>query len=464
MRLGAGTLPDGFAIVVDIGKTLSKVTLWTRDGRCLARETRPNASHAAEPYAPLDTIDTADWLVATLATFAAHPVEAVIPVAHGAAVAGIREGRLGFVPPDYEWPLPAAVLADYRTQRDPFAVTGSPALPAGLNIGSQLHAIEARAPELFAEATLLPYAQYWAWLLSGVAVSEVTSLGCHSDLWAPAAADFSPMARRRGWAAQFAPLARAGDVIGTLRPDLAARTGLSPQVRVHAGLHDSNAALLAARGFAEIAGNEASVLSTGTWFIAMRSPAEPVNLAALPEGRDCLVNVDAFGQPVPSARFMGGRELELLGARIDHPGTDGLADVLLSGAMVLPNQVADCGPFPGPVGRWVDKPADPVEQAAAAALYAALMTDAALDLIGAKDRLLIEGRFARSELFTRALASLRPETQVFAVSAEADVSFGALRLVLPDLAPQGELVPVRPLDHDLDAYRDGWYDALEAFA
>jgi hypothetical protein len=36
--------------------------------------------------------------------------------------------------------------------------------------------------------------------------------------------------------------------------------------------------------------------------------------------------------------------------------------------------------------------------------------------------------------------------------------------VLPDLAPQGELVPVRPLDHDLDAYRDGWYDALEAFA
>jgi sugar (pentulose or hexulose) kinase len=385
-----------------------------------------------------------------------------VPVAHGAAVAGLRNGALSFSPPDYEWDFPAQTLAAYRATRDPFAQTGSPALPLGLNFGAQLHALEEHAD--LEGVTLLPYAQYWAWLLSGVAVSEVTSLGCHSDLWSPADADFSAMAKRRGWAGRFAPLAQASEAIGTLLPGLADLTGLLASAKVYAGLHDSNAALLAARGFAEIAGHEATVLSTGTWFIGMRSPAEPVDLSALPEHRDCLVNVDVAGNPVPSARFMGGREIELLGQRIDCPGTAGLADVLVDHAMVLPAQVPGCGPFPGSIGRWINQPADPAAQRAAGALYAALMADTALDLIGAKDRLLIEGRFAASELFTRALATLRLETQVYTASAEADVSFGALRLVWPDLAPQGALTLVEPLDRSLAAYRAEWHDDIAAFA
>jgi sugar (pentulose or hexulose) kinase len=455
-------LPEGAFIVVDLGKTLSKVSLWSRDGRCLEKLTRANEPQLAAPYVPLDLAATADWVIATLGQFAAHPVEAIVPVAHGAAVAGIRNGALAFAPLDYEWEVPAEVLAAYRAQRDPFTVTGSPVLPAGLNFGTQLHFLETLGS--LEGVTLMPFAQYWAWLLSGVAVSEVTSLGCHSDLWAPAMADFSPMAQARGWAGRFAPLVRAGDTVGTLKPELARQTGLSPAVRVLAGLHDSNAALLAARGFPEIAGHEATVLSTGTWFIAMRSPAEPVDLAALPEARDCLVNVDVAGRAVPSARFMGGREIELLGERIDCPGCDGLSDVLINHAMVLPSQVPGCGPFPASFGRWINPPADPLARRAAVSLCAALMADTALDLIGASERLLIEGRFAGSELFVRALATLRPDMQVYTASAEADVSFGALRLALPELVPPGALTPVAPLDRDLSAYRAEWHDDIAAFA
>ena len=108
------------------------------------------------PYAPLDVAGTASWLIESLALFAGHRVEAIIPVAHGAAVAGIRERKLAIAPLDYEWPIPVDVLAAYRSQRDAFAVTGSPAFSGGLNIGSQLHYLEAQAPELFREATLLP--------------------------------------------------------------------------------------------------------------------------------------------------------------------------------------------------------------------------------------------------------------------------------------------------------------------
>ncbi len=454
--LGEDALGQGCAIVADFGKTHTKLTLWSREGQLLDRVSRANVPQGAAPYVPLDVAGNSDWLIESLRRFGDHPVEAIIPVAHGAAVTGIHDGAPAFAPPDYEWPIPDHELAAYRAGRDRFAVTGSPAFPSGLNIGSQLHYLETLDPSLFRAATLLPYAQYWAWILSGVAVSEVTSLGCHSDLWHPASSDFSPMARRRGWAQQFAPLAKAGDVIGNLRPDLAALTGLSPNVRIHAGLHDSNAALVAARGFVEMGGHEATVLSTGTWFVAMRTPAEPVDLTALPEARDCLVNVDVDGNAVPSARWMGGREIALLDARIDVPGLFGLAEVLASGSMVLPSLVQGSGPFPDANHRWMNEPSVATERAAAVALYAALMADSQLGLIGAKEHLLIEGRFARSEIFTRALASLRPEARIYVANAEADVSFGALRLIWNDLRPKSPLQTIEPLPHDLAAYGREW--------
>ncbi|HZU64689.1 MAG TPA: FGGY family carbohydrate kinase, partial [Novosphingobium sp.] len=380
-------------------------------------------------------------------------------------------GTLAFAPFDYEAAPPAATMAAYRACRAPFAETGSPALPQGLNFGAHLFWAEERYPEAMRAATLVPWAQYWAWVFSGVAVSEATSLGCHSDLWAPATGSWSSLAKARGWATRFAPLARAGDVIGTLRPEIAAATGLDAGIKVLAGIHDSNAALLAARGHADIAGKEATVLSTGTWFIAMRLPASPVATATLPEARDCLVNVDAFGQPVPSARFMGGREIETL-IEIDTRRVDIKPDqpallaavpaVLAAGAMHLPTLAPGCGPFPQGRGRWINPPADWYERRAAACLYAALVADRALDLIGAEERLLVEGRFAEAEVFVRALASLRPDTQVFVANAHNDVSFGALRLIDPALAPAGGLRQVAPLDLALDTYRNRWLAEVDS--
>ncbi|TCJ39146.1 carbohydrate kinase [Parafrankia sp. BMG5.11] len=431
----------------------------------LDRQVRANQSPFTGDYVALDTAATGEWILQILSEYGSHPVECIIPVSHGAAVAGIANDGLAFVPPDYEWAMPEDARLSYQRQRAPFAKTGSPSLPAGLNLGAQLHWLESSVPRCFNKATLLPYAQYWTWLLSGNAVSEVSSLGCHSDLWCPAEGHFSPLAQQRGWARRFAPLARAGDVIGTLRPELAARMGLSEQTRIHAGLHDSNAALLAARGFREIEDNEATVLSTGTWFIAMRLTREPVDLSALPEDRDCLVNVDVYGTPVPSARFMGGREIETLieldtrqvDIKPDQPLLiEAVPGLFASGAMVLPTLAPGNGPFGDARGGWHDRPDDWHARRAGACLYAALVTDVSLDLIGSKERLVVEGRFAEAEVFVRALAALRPETRVYVANAHNDVSFGALRLANPDLRPTGELRLIDPLDGDIAAYRATW--------
>ncbi|HEX7873648.1 MAG TPA: FGGY family carbohydrate kinase, partial [Sphingobium sp.] len=430
---------------------MSKISLWSADGHMLDRQVRPNESVEQDGIRRLDVDGITPWMVDALSHYRGEPVQRIVPVGHGAGVVALVDGRPAFAPLDYEQPIPADVMAAYRAERDGFAITGSPALPDGLNIGSQLYWLDRLYPQAMQDATLIPWAQYWAWFLSGAAVSEVTSLGCHSDLWDPSAGRFAPMAECMGWAARFAPLARAGDSVGALRPDLAAQTGLPTTTQVLAGLHDSNAALLAARGFPQIAAQDATILSTGTWFIAMRLAGDGAAVPTLSEARDCLINVDAYGRAVPSARFMGGREIETViqldtrrvDIKPDQPALLAAVPALVeSGAMLLPTLAPGCGPFPAGPGQWIDRPDDWYARRAAACLYAALVATTSLDLIGSQDCLLVEGRFAEAEVFVRALASLRPDMTVYTANAHNDVSFGALRLSDPDLHPQGELVRV----------------------
>ncbi len=451
----------GDIIVLDVGKTLSKLSRWSSNGVMRTKMTRPNAQRMQNGVAVLDVAGIGAWVREKLPIIAkVGRIASIITVGHGAGVAAIRGDQLAFTPLDYEQDIPADVLADYRRARGSFAETGSPALPCGLNMGAQLHWLEGDGAST---ATLLPWAQYWAWFLSGVVTSEVTSLGCHSDLWNPVLGDYSALAKRRGWAAQFAPIVPAGDVIGTLKPEF----GLGISVKVHCGVHDSNAALIAARGFAEIEGREATILSTGTWFIAMRSTTEGgVRASAFDEARDCLINVDAYGAATPSARFMGGREVEELGDRIDLADDqaamlEALPAVLANAHMIVPSFAPDCGPFPAHRGAWIKRPEDVSARRAVIALYLALLADTSVDLIGATDRLLIEGRFAGAELFVRALATLRPDMVVYTSRAEADVSFGALRLIDPSIKPAGTLARTAPLLHSLDQYKAEWHRRIE---
>lgn len=457
----------GNVVVIDIGKTLSKASLWGPDGTLVARLTRPNERIQGPGYLALDATGIEAWLASALADLGKRAsISAIVPVAHGAAIAVVRDGGLQLPPVDYENPLSASERARYDAGRDPFDLTGSPALPDGLNLGSQIHLLETLHPDVFRPGTmLLPWPQYWAWRLCGQAASEVTSLGCHTDLWSPVTGEPSEMAQRRGWSDMLPPLRWADDCLGTLTSEWVDRTGLSADTRVHCGIHDSNAALLAARGFPEIAGREATVLSTGTWFVAMRTPTSRVDLAALPERRDCLVNVDAAGHAVPSARFMGGREIETLtgidARRIDiapdQPRLlEALPHALRAGARVLPTFAAGTGPFPHARGRWVQMPAEEAPRRAAVSLYAALMADASLDLIGSRERVLVEGRFAAAQVFVRALATLRPNTSVFVANVQNDVSYGALRLLDPSLPPPCTLVRVLPLECALDECRAEW--------
>ena len=111
--------------------------------------------------------------------------------------------------------------ADYDAARPPFAETGTPRLPIGLNLGAQLFWQAAgisrqNSPRV---ARILMYPQYWAYRLTGVLANEVTSLGCHTDLWNSAPGDFSTLVDRQGWRQLMPPLRRASDRLGPVLPD-----------------------------------------------------------------------------------------------------------------------------------------------------------------------------------------------------------------------------------------------------
>ena len=87
-------------IVVDIGKTLSKVTAWTKGGTLVDRQARPNERAQLEGVRRLDIGGIGGWLREALARYRGAPVEAIIPVAHGAGVVAMDPaGKGALFPP-----------------------------------------------------------------------------------------------------------------------------------------------------------------------------------------------------------------------------------------------------------------------------------------------------------------------------------------------------------------------------
>jgi sugar (pentulose or hexulose) kinase len=332
---------------------------------------------------------------------------------------------------DYEFRYPADVEAAYDEIRPPFSETFSPRLPGGLNLGAQLHYQKAVFPEAFANAqAIVTYPQYWGWRLTGIAATEVTSLGCHTDLWRPKQGGFSSLVETLGIAGKLAPVRKPSDRLGYVTEEMSAKIGLARPVPLYCGIHDSNASLLPHLGQHEA---PFAVVSTGTWVVIF---AVGGDLDHLDSKRDTLANVDALGRAVPSARFMGGREFELLTKGQGTATPEAIHRVLEERIVMTPSVVPGCGPFPDAEHRVVNASnglnAD--ETYVAASLYAALMTKACLDLTRAAGPIIVEGPFARNALYAEALSKAIGRS-VIVVSSSTGTSVGAALLAVGSSAP-----------------------------
>jgi L-fuculokinase len=445
--------------IVDVGKTHTKfIVADANSGRIAAQHERASRSIEGPVVRALDVVGIEQWLRETLAAFPDKAaIEALVPVAHGAAAVLLDSKEQVHFAPDYEDDVFELVAETYRTQRGPFSETFSPFLPLGLNLGRQLFFLERRHETQFAHVqSCLLYPQYWAWRLSGEKASEVTSLGCHTDLWRPREGKPSRLAESRGWSRMLPALRAASDTLGRASDELVRATGLAPGCRVHCGIHDSNASYLSHR-IGRPAAQPFSVVSSGTWIIVMAHGAE---LSRLRESDDMLANVDALGQAVPTARFMGGREYEALLGPSDArvvPALDAVASIFRRRAFALPPAptVSERSGFAGRLIRTEGLKGE--ERAALAAAYLALRTDRRLSDLGATGDILVDGPLSTNRLYVELLATLRPECPVRLCDARSAVVRAALVLAgtRPGAAAYRDVAPSSSL-HEFLAYKSEW--------
>lgn len=454
-------------VVFDAGRTYVKMSVVTPSGQVLAHRRVATPTFATPLYNAIDSDALWQWLVTQLKAFGAYNIDRIMPVAHGAACAFLDE-HLNLIQPiqDYETPIPYAFAQAYARKRPGFEETLSPPLPKGLNLGAQIYWHAHRDPDMFARVRhIVPYAQYWAWRLSGGLHAEITSLGCHTDLWAPRQGDFSAFAQAQDWSRRFPSLRKAWESAGKLRPELAAATGLSEQTRICVGLHDSGAALASLLGGWQQDAALPALLSTGTWFIAM---APGGGLDHLQAERDCMGAVDVFGNAVPCARFMGGRAFEIItqGGCVSalDVDTDTLADVMHEAALALPSFLDAGGPYPGLRGEIRGLRRDtPRTRAALGMLYQALLSTTCLDMIQCGRTLLIEGMAAGNAVLSGLIASLH-DGPVLCNTGPSGVTLGAAALAFLGERPMPRLIhrQVTPLMQDeMHAYRRLWTDAIK---
>lgn len=393
--------------VIDIGKTNGKVALFDLvEGRESHVRSIENRIIRTDPYPHYDIEGLWTFILGALGEINQQTkIDAIAITAHGASITLVdADGDLALPVLDYEFDGPESLRAEYQAIRPPFSETGSPMLSAGLNVGAQLFWQSKTFPDQFARTTsIIPYPQYWSMRLTGVRATEPTSIGAHTDLWNPFRREYSSLVDAMDWRKLMPPMGSVFDVLGNLKPELAEETGLSATTPVFSGIHDSNASLLT-----HLKADHApfSVVSTGTWVICFSVGGKQVTLS---EERDTLVNVNAFGDPVPSARFMGGRAFSILKADGNAEITATDRDTVLDqGVMLLPSFPEDSGPFTGRKWSWRGNPdsLSPGAYLYAVSLYIGMMSAVSLELIGADGPVIVEGPLARNTTYLEALNAM----------------------------------------------------------
>lgn len=413
------TNPNENSLVIDIGKTHVKLHVLDNEFHSvLSRQMKNQVINGGDyPCANVEKIWL--WLTDNIKVASSeYKIDALTITTHGATAALIDRKATdsdGLVLPvlDYEYPDLVAKTPDYSNVRPAFKDTFSPDLPVGLNLGRQLYWLKNSFPAKFSEVTdILMYPQYWAWRFTGTLFSEITSLGCHTDMWSVIDNQYSTLIDDLDCKDLLPEIKPAWADCGVVLPELVAELGLPATCHFYSGIHDSNASFLRYRLAHQ--GTPFTVISTGTWTILM---ASQVPLDTLDETKDMLANIDAMGEPIACARFMGGREFEeiceqagsWLGEQFEERDIQKVID---QEVYALPDFSQGSGPFGGKLGKFVGE-VDQVSGIALATLYCALMIDYQLDKLGAQGKVFIEGAFLKNPLLCAVLNQLRSEQQVF---------------------------------------------------
>jgi sugar (pentulose or hexulose) kinase len=300
-------------------------------------------------------------------------------------------------------------------------VTASPVL-GNLNSGMQLYRIKEQRPELFERIKYsLHLPQYLSWLLTGEAVSDITSIGCHTNLWNFSQQHYHEWVYREGVIDKLAPLSPSDKIFPV---KMAAYLGMPEDLLkgsiAGVGLHDSSAAMIP---YLESFREPFVLISTGTWCISM-NPFNDAPLTVEELQKDCLCYISYQGRPVKSARLFAGYEheqrtrwlAEHFHTAPDHYRTVGFdAEIVRRlGSPEAPGELTGFDSYEEAYHRCI---MDIMEQQVASTRLVLEDTDT--------KRIFVDGGFGKNPVYMHLLAAAFPDIEVFAASIPQASAMGA---------------------------------------
>jgi L-fuculokinase len=292
-------------LIFDVGKTNKKVLLFDEQYKLLQEESITLKEIADEDRFPCEDVNAlTKWIQRKFSEILLRKdidVKAVNFSAYGASFVHL-DGRSNIVAPLYNYlkPYPENFkrrFYDAYGGEDLIArETASPVL-GSLNSGMQLYRLKYEKPEVYKNIKYsLHLPQYLSFSISKTPSTDISSVGCHTNLWSFTKNGYHDWVYKEGLDKKFAPLYSGDKIVGSSNDKI--QTGI--------GLHDSSAALIPyLTSFHE----PFVLISTGTWCISL-NPFNHSELTGEELKQDCLCYLSYDGKPVKASRLFAGYEHE----------------------------------------------------------------------------------------------------------------------------------------------------------
>jgi sugar (pentulose or hexulose) kinase len=308
--------------ILDIGKTNKKLFVMDENYHIILEHTEQFADITDDDGEPCEDIERlSNWIESSLKSVIHQPnfdVKAVNFSTYGASFVLLKTAPIGasgrvvgdVVAPLYNYlksfpdDLKSTFYDKYGGEITVSSQTASPVL-GNLNSGMQLYFLKERKPAIYSKINAaLHLPQYASFLITKRLFSDITSIGCHTNLWHFEKNEYHDWVENEGINKILPPIFPSDAAIPALYE--------GKELVVGVGLHDSSAALIPyLMSFHE----PFILISTGTWCISM-NPFNDVPLTPEELAQDSLCYLSYQGKPVKAARIFAGNEHEIQTRRI----------------------------------------------------------------------------------------------------------------------------------------------------
>lgn len=305
MNFLANKLP--VILIFDIGKTNKKVLLFDEQYNIILEESQQFAEIKDEDGFPCEDVHAlTNWVKQKLAEILLRKdveVKAINFSAYGASFVHLGNTNKPLTPLyNYLKPYPEKIKQQfYNTFGNESLIakqTASPVL-GSLNSGMQLYRLKYEQSEIFKQIKhSLHLPQYLSFIITQQAASDITSIGCHTQLWDLQKNNYHNWVDKEEINKKFAPIYNSDKTFSAIYND--------KQITAGIGLHDSSAALIP---YLKLFHEPFVLISTGTWCISL-NPFNDSILTDYELDNDCLCYLSYQGTPVKASRLFAGYEHE----------------------------------------------------------------------------------------------------------------------------------------------------------